>query len=451
MTTADPAPRDPEARRGESLLPGDLPPEDLPAGELLPEDLLPEHLLAAFRERAAVHDRENTFPEADLAALRERGYLRLLVPVELGGLGASLLEAGRIQRRLAQAAPATALSMNMHLVVTGAALHALRVGAPGAERAGAERLLSSAARGELLAFGISEPGNEAMLFDSATSAVADADGGYSLSGTKIFTSLAPVWDRLVVHARVGDAAGASDLSDLSERSEFSESLEPELVFGTIVRTDRVETLSDWDTHGMRATQSRTTRLHGARLEPADVITRTSVGPNTDPFVMGVFGAFELLLASVYTGVAERALELGQQTALHRRSVTRGIVHADDPDIRWRLADAAIGLDGSVLQIEKLLADLDALGTGARGPGVRDHGPRWFLQLSGVKSRTTETAIRTVDQVLRASGGAHFSRSSELERLSRDVRAGLYHPSDEESVHSSYAKALLGEIGAPREE
>ena len=53
----------------------------------------------------------------------------------------------------------------------------------------------------------------------------------------------------------------------------------------------------------------------------------------------------------------------------------------------------------------------------------------------------------MDKVLRASGGAQYFRSSELERLSRDVRAGMYHPSDEESVHAAYAKALLGEIGA----
>src|SRR5699024_9828064 len=122
------------------------------------EDLLPDSLLDAFRERAVVHDRENTFPEDDLADLRERGYLQLLVPTELGGLGASLLEATRIQRRLAQAAPATALSMNMHLVITGAALHARRLGVDAVRP-----LLEDAAAGTLFAFGISEPGNDAML------------------------------------------------------------------------------------------------------------------------------------------------------------------------------------------------------------------------------------------------------------------------------------------------
>ena len=66
-----------------------------------------------------------------------------------------------------------------------------------------------------------------------------------------------------------------------------------------------------------------------------------------------------------------------------------------------------------------------------------------------RGMTEEAAIAAVDQVLRASGGRHYSHGSELERLSRDVRAGLYQPSDEESVQASYARALLGEIGTDR--
>ena len=226
--------------------------------------------------------------------------------------------------------------------------------------------------------------------------------------------------------------------------------DPQLLFGIIERTDQVQVKDDWDTHGMRATQSCTTVLDGALVTSDRVITTTPIGPNRDPFVMGIFGCFELLISSVYTGIAERAITVGREIALTRRSVTRGIVHADDPDIRWRLATAAIGVDGVVLQLEKVMADLDALGTGESGPGITDHGARWFLHFSGVKSRATETAIMAVDQVLRSSGGAHYYRRSELERLARDVRAGMYHPSDEESVHASYAKALLGEIGEDRD-
>lgn len=393
-----------------------------------PAEFLPDDLLERIRERAPIHDRENTFPAQDLDELRAAGYLSILVPTVRGGAGLGLAEAAILQQRLAGAAPATALAVNMHLVWTGVAKVFSDRGVPGLEF-----VQDGAVAGEVFAFGISEGGNDLVLFGSDTAAVPDGDGGYSFTGTKIFTSLAPVWDRLVAHGRVAEASEA----------------DPKLLFGVLERTASIEVLDDWDTHGMRPSQSRTTKLHSAPVAADRVLTSTPVGPNQDPFVMGIFGAFELLIASVYTGIAERAIAVGTRIATTRRNATKGIVHADDPDIRWRLADAAIAVDGVILQIEKVMADLDALGTGEQGTGLTDHGPRWFLHFSGVKSRATETAIAAVDQVLRASGGAQYFRRSELERLSRDVRAGMYHPSDEESVHASYAKALLGDIGAPR--
>jgi acyl-CoA dehydrogenase len=51
---------------------------------------LAAELGAGFAERAAEHDRENTFVEENFAQLRESGYTALAIPEELGGLGASL-------------------------------------------------------------------------------------------------------------------------------------------------------------------------------------------------------------------------------------------------------------------------------------------------------------------------------------------------------------------------
>lgn len=394
----------------------------------LADRLLPDDLLTTFRERAADYDRDNRFFHETLSDLRRRGYLRLMVPRDMGGLGASILDVTRLQRRLAGADPAAALGINMHLVVTGAALLATRRGLDTARR-----VLADAARDVLFAFGISEAGNDAMLFDSFSTA-EPGDDGYRVTGTKIFTSMSPAWDRLIVHAKV---EGAGD--DGTDR----------LVFGILGRGDGVEVLDDWDTHGMRASQSCTTLLSDARLAADDVLDLTPVGPTQDPLRFGIFGVFELTIAAVYCGIGERALQVTRDIVTTRASRTKGIMHADDPDIRWRLADAAIGLDGVTLQIEKLAHDLDSLGAPVAVPGTTDHGPRWYLQFSGVKSRTTEAALRVVDQCMRSAGGRHYSRGSELERLSRDVRAAMYQPSDEESVHASYARALLGDIGSQR--
>ncbi len=73
---------------------------------------------------------------------------------------------------------------------------------------------------------------------------------------------------------------------------------------------------------------------------------------------------------------------------------------------------------------------------------------WFPRLVGLKIRATETARQVVDQAVRVSGGSTYFASSELGRLYRDVLAGIFHPSDAESAHSTVANAYLGPIEDP---
>lgn len=378
---------------------------------------LPDDLLERIRERAPVHDRENTFPMQDLEELRDAGYLKILVPSERGGAGLGLEQAAVLQQRLATASPATALAINMHLVWTGVAKV---FGDRGV--AGLEFVQDGAARGEIFAFGISEGGNDLVLFGSDTDAEQRPDGSYAFTGTKIFTSLAPVWTKLGLHG-------------LDTTSEDA----PKLVFAFIDRTDAVVTSDDWDTLGMRATQSRTTRLNGA-VAPADrVARRIDPGPSADPIVFGIFSVFELLLASVYTGIARRALDLAVATVQKRTSKKTGLSYGQDPDIRWRIADMSLAYDALPPQIAALSRDVDALA---------DHGARWFTLLSGTKHRAVTMAKHVVDQAILAAGGGSYFSSNELSRLYRDVLAGMFHPSDPESAHSTAASALLGPLGAP---
>jgi alkylation response protein AidB-like acyl-CoA dehydrogenase len=360
--------------------------------------LTPE-LLATIRSRAAGYDRDNAFFTEDLDDLRAAGYLA----------PRSLLETARDQRLLAAHAPATALGINMHLVWVGVA----QVLADRGDHT-LDWVLRDAEAGELFAFGNSEPGNDLVLWDSLTKAET-VDGGFAFTGTKIFTSLAPAWTRLGVFGKDGDR----------------------LVHGFLTRDAAgVTTLDDWDTLGMRATQSHTTKLDHAVVTTDRISRFLPVGPNADPFVFGIFSNFLLLIGSVYAGIADRALELAVEAAQKRTSLKTGLTYDQDPDIRWRLADAALALDALRPDLETLAADVDT---------VADHGGDWFRLLTGAKHRATETARHVVDQAMRVAGGGGYRSSSELARLQRDVLAGIYHPSDTESVHSTVATNLLGPL------
>src|SRR5919206_2778622 len=83
--------------------------------------VLSDELIEACGERAAGYDRENRFFTEDFLQLKGAGYLNMMVPEDLGGLGLSLAEVCKEQERLAYRAPATALAINMHLYWTGVA------------------------------------------------------------------------------------------------------------------------------------------------------------------------------------------------------------------------------------------------------------------------------------------------------------------------------------------
>ena len=379
---------------------------------------LPDDLIERIRARAATHDRDNTFPDDDLADLRAAGYLAIMVPANRGGAGLGLAEASVLQQRLAGAAPATALAINMHLVWTGVAKVL--------QDRGIDDLAfvqAGAVAGEVFAFGISEAGNDLVLFGSDTDAAPLPDGGYTFTGTKIFTSLAPVWSHLGLHGL--DTTSADG---------------PKMVYAFVSRDEeaagRITTRDDWDTLGMRGTQSRTTELRAAAAPADRVVRRIDPGPQPDPLVFGIFSVFEILLASVYTGLARRALDVAVATAQARTSKKTGTTYSQDPDIRWRIADMALAYEALPPQVAALAADID---------GLADHGAKWFSLLAGLKHRAVGAAKAVVDDAILVAGGSSYFAGSELARLYRDVLAGQFHPSDPESVHATVATAWLGPI------
>ena len=377
--------------------------------------LLPDELLERFRSRAKGYDERNEFFHEDLAELKAQGYLRMFAPVDGGGLGFGLEQAAAAQRRLATAAPATALAINMHLVWTGVAHLLARRGDDSLDY-----VLQEAVDGEVFAFGNSEAGNDSVLFDSNTVAQPLSEGSYSFTGTKIFTSLSPAWTRLGIFGK--DSTGQ----------------EPVLVHAFITRDTPGYTIKDdWNTLGMRASQSNTTVLDGVVAPASRVFRKLPVGPNADPLIFSIFACFETLLAAVYTGLGERALAIGVATVQQRTSKKYGgKSYAQDPDIRWRIADAAMAMDGLYPQLESVARDVDNLVS---------HGGQWFPKMVGLKVRATETARTVVDLVIRVSGGSTYFAGNELGRLYRDVLAGMFHPSDDESAHSTIANAWLGPI------
>ncbi|MDY2941187.1 MAG: acyl-CoA dehydrogenase family protein [Varibaculum sp.] len=374
--------------------------------------LISETVLEKIASHAVRHDNENTFPHDDFELLSENGYFKALVPLEFGGQGATISEVARAQTELAMAAPATALAINMHQIIVALGRHLVRSG-----RNEGEQILRGAVAGEIYGFGISEPGNDLVLFGSITDAKPADKGGYRFSGTKIFTSMGPAWTKLLTFGR-----------DSSNRDNIHN------VFAIIDRDpEHIEIKEDWDTLGMRATQSFTTVLNEAYARPDQILGHVPSGPSGDPVVFGIFAYFELLLAATYSGIGLRAIEVAVDTVKRRNSVKNNSAYATDPDIRWRIANGAIVMNSVLAELRDVAGDLEA--------GV-NRGAKWMPQLSALKNHATEAARIAVDEAIRSAGGSSYYNTNELARLYRDVLAGIFQPSDQESLHAAWAHMLL---------
>jgi alkylation response protein AidB-like acyl-CoA dehydrogenase len=385
-----------------------------------PMDRIPTDMLERFRERAAAHDSDGTFPIQDLDELGSIGWMRALAPLGIGGLGLDLGTFATAQRELARYAPATALSTTMHhyWVGTAASLHAFGVPI-------AERMLGWVADGEILASGHAEPGNDVPIALSTTRAERVV-GGWRLHGRKLFGSLGPVWDRLGFHAMdTGNPDG------------------PVIVHGFVRRaTPGVRIVPTWDAHGMRATESHDTVLDGAFVPDSDVLCVVPAGPPTDLAIGVMFIWAGTLIANVYVGIAERALELARGEATSKTSIgLGGRTMAHHPLIQHHVAAMHLELDAARKVLDRIGQDFCT--------GV-DHGPAWSMEVFAAKWRAATAAIKVVDLACEVVGGASFSRRHELERLSRDVRAARFHPGTDAYTHEVIGKALLAiDLSGPR--
>lgn len=383
---------------------------DLPRPQ---ENPLTEEMLARFAERAPQYDRENRFFTQDFEELRTSGYLLLAVPKEMGGLGYSLAQVVRAQRRLGYHAPSTALAINMHLYWTGIAADLLRSG-----DASLKWLLQEAARGEIFAAGHAEAGNDIPVLLSTTKAER-VTGGYRFTGRKCFGSLTPVWTYLGIHG--------IDMSDAAA---------PKIVHAFMPRdTEGYRIEETWDVLGMRATASEDTILDGAFVPDRYVARIVPAGAaGVDRFVLGIFAWALLGFGNIYYGLARRALDVTIASIQSKRSIALSRSMAYHPEVQHRVAEMGLAIESIEPLLERVAEDWCN--------GV-DHGASWPAKILTAKYHAVENAWRVVDLALEVSGGYGIFRKSGVEQMFRDARLGRIHPGNSMFTHELVGKTLLG--------
>jgi alkylation response protein AidB-like acyl-CoA dehydrogenase len=399
-------------------------------------------LAGRFAARAERHDRDGTFPHENFAELHASGYLSLTIPREFGGGGASILEMALAQERLARGDGSTALGAGMHLSILGRlgqAVLSTETRAQAEAGGWTRQRYAAVARtviqdGALINSAASEPeaGSPSRGGRSATAAVPDAAGGFTLTGRKTYTTMAPGLRFVMVSATIEGPDGPEAGQFLIEAGM------PGL---------RVE--ATWDTVGMRASASHDLVLEGARVPASALLSRrpyaspntpaatgtAAVAPAAPPASPPAEGAgWAALIPAVYLGIAGAARDAAVQFALARKPQPLGGRSIGELPAIQRLLG----------EIEVALAESRALLFGTTEAWLEAPHRRSELVplLAAAKYVVTNRAVEVTDRAMRVVGGAGLALSHPVQRYYRDVRAGLHHPPMDDVALTTLAAAAL---------
>jgi alkylation response protein AidB-like acyl-CoA dehydrogenase len=354
----------------------------------------------AIAEHSALHDRDGTFVAEAFDLLRSSGYLALAVPVELGGRGATIRQVSMAQRELARHCASTALASTMHHHVTLFTAWRYRRGLPGAEatlrRVADDGIVLVSTGGADL----TRPRGEAVR----------VEGGYKVSGRKIFASQSPV--------------GAV----LSTMFPFDDPDEGRIVLNMAVpmASEGVTVLDTWDAMGMRGTGSHDVELVDVFVPEERVLARRPHG-RIDPPLQVILSNAILPIAAVYLGIAEAARD-------HAVAAVAGTAKADDP-----LVQRQVGLMDTRLRVAGWALD------GALGIVGDDPVPSMdtVVALMAAKREIALAGVEVCDVAMEVAGGAAYYRSSPIEQCYRDVRGVKFHPFTPEETLVHAGKVALG--------
>jgi len=351
-----------------------------------------------FETRAAEHDRDDSFVAENYAVLREQGAFAAGVPSELGGGGATHRELCQMVGALARSCGSTGLAFSMHTHLVGAMAYSWRAGnkAP-------EGILKRVAAENLI---LVSSGGSDWLMGSGT--LEKVEGGYRMSGRKIFGSGVPSGDLLMTTGVFADPQNGPTVFH----------------FPLSLKADGVTILDTWRTLGMRGTGSHDIQLENVFLPDAAMQgVKRPVG-QWHPFMHLVVLVALPIFYAAYLGVAEKAREIALGLAARRKQ---------DPLVALTAGE----LENQIVTARLAHDSMMSLTESAK-PGSET--------TSAVMCRRTifvNAVTRAGEKALELGGGAAFYRASGLERCFRDLQGARFHPIPEKAQTELTGRLLLG--------
>jgi alkylation response protein AidB-like acyl-CoA dehydrogenase len=381
-----------------------------------------------FAPRAAQIDRDAVFPFENFADMRAAGLLKICVPRDQGGLGADFATYVMVAAEIGRHCGATALTWNMHVCSTmWAGFIADALDMTPAQRSEHERIRAIhfkrvVEEGKVYAQPFSEGGSAAAGKSPFGTLARKVDGGYLVTGRKIFASLSGAADYY-------GALCTLDKPDATVRDS--------MYLAVPADAPGVSVSGPWDPLGMRGTVSRT-------LDFKDVF----VPDEACLMPEGLYFQAAQRFPHMFATLSPTYMGLGQAAYDFTVKYLRGEMPGTPPVKRRMYPTKQIAVADMRIKLEQTRSLFLQNARDARVDPDRDTRMRLYAAHYSIMENANDLARLAI----RTCGGQGMLKSLALERIYRDSRCGsLMLPWTAELCQDRLGRECLYEPGERDEE
>ncbi len=352
-------------------------------------------------------DQSGEFPHEFHRSLADGGWLGITMPEELGGAGMGVTEAALMMHRIAKGAGGYSACSTIHLNLFGP--HAVTMfGTPEQK----ERMLKPLIAGtDKACFGVTEP-DAGLDTTSIKTFATKVDGGYRITGRKVWTSSGQVANKIVILART------------TPKDQCRKPTDGMSFFYTDLDHSKIE-VRRIPKMGRNAVDSNATFIDDYFVPDHDLIGEEGKGFH---YILHSLNPERILVGIEGVGLGQGALERVSQYARDREVFGRPI--GMNQGVQHPLAESWMALEAAFWMI-------------MRAGYLYDAGLPCGAEANAGKFLSGRAAFDACTRAVMFHGGMGYSREYQVERLFRESILLRIAPVSEQLIMSFIGEKVLG--------
>ena len=369
--------------------------------ELMFRDAVRQFADEDVRPRVHAMDEKQQMDPALIPQFFELGLMGIEVPEELGGTGASFFTAALVVEELSKVDASVGVLVDVQNTLVNNAF--LRWGSEELKQKYLPQLTSE----KVGAYALSEAGSGSDAFALATRAVK-ADGGYRLSGQKLWITNGAEAEIFIVFANVDPAAGYKGITAFIVEKQMDG-------FAVGKKEDKL---------GIRASSTTELVLQDVLVPTENVLGEVGKGYKT---AIETLNEGRIGIGAQMIGIGQGALDATVKYVQEREQFGKRI--GDFQGVQFQIAQMAVELEAARLMVYNA----------AR---LKDAGQPFLQEAAMAKLFSSQVAQRIASTAIDLFGGYGFTREYPVEKFYRDSKIGTIYEGTSNMQLQTIAKNLM---------